>query len=481
MRKHILFVSLTILGGFAGASLYQWALPSSPSFSNLDGYDHKNPVKQVLYAGPSAPPVDFTAPAERAVTTVVHVKTTISRTSGMANPFFDPFSFFWGQPSPQSAPQQQSAGSGVILSEDGYIVTNNHVIENADEVTVTLDDKQTYKARVVGIDPSTDLALLKVEAEKLPHIDWGNSDEVRVGEWVLAVGNPFNLTSTVTAGIVSAKARNINILPNQRFPIESFIQTDAAVNPGNSGGALVNSRGELIGINTAIASNTGSYSGYSFAIPVNMVRKVVDDLIEFGTVQRGFIGVSIRDVDAEFAKEKDLRTLQGVYVNGLTEDGAAESAGIREGDVITAINGAPVKSSPELQEQVGRHRPGDRIQVSVIRKGDEKLFSVTLRNKEGTTAVKRNETASLLGATLENASDVELDKLRLNSGVKVKELRPGKLKNAGLKDGFIITAIDNKPVKNPTEVISYLDSKQGGVLIEGIYPNGMKAFYGFGM
>jgi len=214
---------------------------------------------------------------------------------------------------------------------------------------------------------------------------------------------------------------------------------------------------------------------------VNMVRKVVDDLIEFGTVQRGFIGVSIRDVDAEFAKEKDLRTLQGVYVNGLTEDGAAESAGIREGDVITAINGAPVKSSPELQEQVGRHRPGDRIQVSVIRKGDEKLFSVTLRNKEGTTAVKRNETASLLGATLENASDVELDKLRLNSGVKVKELRPGKLKNAGLKDGFIITAIDNKPVKNPTEVISYLDSKQGGVLIEGIYPNGMKAFYGFGM
>ncbi|MFM1746304.1 MAG: hypothetical protein RLZZ630_2241, partial [Bacteroidota bacterium] len=258
MRKHILFVSLTILGGFAGASLYQWALPPSPSFSNLDGYDHKNSVKHVLYTGPSAPTVDFTAPAERAVNTVVHVKTTISRTSGMANPFFDPFSFFWGQQSPQSVPQQQSAGSGVILSEDGYIVTNNHVIENADEVTVTLDDKQTYKARVVGIDPSTDLALLKVEAEKLPHIDWGNSDEVRVGEWVLAVGNPFNLTSTVTAGIVSAKARNINILPNQRFPIESFIQTDAAVNPGNSGGALVNSRGELIGINTAIASNTGS-------------------------------------------------------------------------------------------------------------------------------------------------------------------------------------------------------------------------------
>lgn len=481
MRKHMITVTLTILGGFAGAALYHWTYPISSGSSNLDGYGSQPSVKQVLYSGPASPPVDFTAPAERAVTSVVHVKTTVNRSGGMSNPFFDPFSFFWGQPAPQAAPQQQAAGSGVILSEDGYIVTNNHVIENADEVTVTLDDKQTYKARVVGIDPSTDLALLKVEAEKLPFIEWGNSDQVRVGEWVLAVGNPFNLTSTVTAGIVSAKARNINILPNQRFPIESFIQTDAAVNPGNSGGALVNSKGELIGINTAIASNTGSYAGYSFAIPVNMVRKVVDDLIEFGTVQRGFIGVSIRDVDAEFAKEKELRTLQGVYVNGLTEDGAAESAGIREGDVIVAINGAPVKSSPELQEQVGRYRPGDRIQVSVIRKGEEKLFAVTLRNKEGTTAVKRNETASLLGATLENAPDVELEKLRITSGVKVKELRPGKLKNAGLKDGFIITAIDNKPVNSPTEVMTYLENKQGGVLIEGIYPNGMKAFYGFGM
>lgn len=481
MRKHILSITLTMFGGFAGAAFFQWILPSPSIDSNVDGFRSPAPVRQVIYNGPAAPPVDFTAPAERAVTSVVHVKTTVMRSGGSANPFFDPFSFFWGQPAPQTIPRQQSAGSGVILSQDGYIVTNNHVIENADEVSVTLDDKQTYKAKVVGIDPSTDLALLKVDAEELPYVEWGNSDQVRVGEWVLAVGNPFNLTSTVTAGIVSAKARNINILPDQRFPIESFIQTDAAVNPGNSGGALVNAKGELIGINTAIASTTGSYAGYSFAIPVNMVRKVVDDLIEFGTVQRGFIGVSIRDVDAEFAKEKELRTLQGVYVNGLTEGGAAESAGIREGDVIVSINGIPVKSSPELQEQVGRYRPGDRIQVSLIRKGEEKLVAVTLRNKEGTTTVKRNESASLLGATLENASDAELDKLRIKSGVKVKELRPGKLKNAGLKDGFIITSIDNKPVKTPSEVTSHLENKQGGVLIEGVYPNGMKAFYGFGM
>jgi len=295
------------------------------------------------------------------------------------------------------------------------------------------------------------------------------------------VGNPFNLTSTVTAGIVSAKARNINILPDQKFPIESFIQTDAAVNPGNSGGALVNTNGELIGINAAIASNTGSYSGYSFAIPVNIVRKVVNDLIEYGSVQRGFIGVSIREVDAAFAKEKDLKTMNGVYVNGLTREGAAESAGIREGDVITHINEVPVKSSPELQEQVGRFRPGDKINVSILRDDEKRIIPVTLRNKDGNTKVMRNEAVSMLGASLESAGDQELAKLGLDAGVKVKELQTGKLKNAGLKEGFIITSIDNKKVKSPSEVMEYLEAKRGGVLIEGVYPNGMRAYYGFGM
>jgi S1-C subfamily serine protease len=322
---------------------------------------------------------------------------------------------------------------------------------------------------------------LKIEAKDLAFSTYGNSDDVKVGEWVLAVGNPFNLTSTVTAGIVSAKARNIHILPDQKFPIESFIQTDAAVNPGNSGGALVNTRGELIGINAAIASNTGSYSGYSFAIPVNIVKKVVDDLVEFGTVQRGFIGVSIREVDAALAKEKELKTLNGVYVNGLTDGGAAEDAGIKEGDIITSINGVSIKTSPELQEQVGRYRPGDKIDVAVIRNNTTKTIPVILRNKEGNTKVTRNETISLLGATLEMAPENELSKLGVRSGVQVKELQTGKLKAAGLREGFIITSIDNMEVKSAGEVTEYLSSKRGGVLIEGVYPNGMRAYYGFGM
>ncbi|MBK7888133.1 MAG: Do family serine endopeptidase [Bacteroidetes bacterium] len=386
-----------------------------------------------------------------------------------------------GNPAPRQMPQQQSTGSGVIISEDGYVVTNNHVIENGSEVSITLNDKETFVAKVIGTDPSTDLALLKVDAKKLPHIALGNSDQVRVGEWVLAVGNPFNLTSTVTAGIVSAKARNINILPDQRFPIESFIQTDAAVNPGNSGGALVNLNGELIGINAAIASNTGSYSGYSFAIPVNIVKKVVKDLMEFGIVQRGFIGVSIRDIDADFAKEKEVNTLNGVYVNGLTEGGAAAVAGLKVGDIIKSINGFEIKSSPELQEQVGRFRPGDKIMVTVLRNNSEKIIPVILRNKDGNTEVTKNEAINLLGAVLENASEAELSKLGVESGVKVKELQTGKLKSAGLKDGFIITAIDNRKVRSAKEVTEYLESKKGGVLIEGAYPNGMKAYYGFGM
>jgi S1-C subfamily serine protease len=302
-----------------------------------------------------------------------------------------------------------------------------------------------------------------------------------VGEWVLAVGNPFNLTSTVTAGIVSAKARNIHILPNQKFPIESFIQTDAAVNPGNSGGALVNTQGQLIGINAAIASNTGSYSGYSFAIPVSIVKKVVDDLLEFGKVQRGFIGVSIKDIDADFAKEKSIKKLDGVYVDGLTNEGTAQTAGIKVGDIITKINGTVIKTSPALQEQVGRYRPGDKISVTILRNDAEKIIEVVLKNKEGNTSIIKNEIGNTLGATLENASDDELNKLGIEAGVKIKELQTGKLKASGAREGFIITSIDNTPMKTVSDVTNYLKEKKGGVLIEGVYDNGMKAFYGFGL
>lgn len=472
---------LAVGGGFAGAGIHKFLYPDTKEAVNLDGFA-RTPVKMVNNSAISLAGPDFTPAAEATVPAVVHVTTLYPRQNTFRNPYFDPFNFFWGSPGQtQQMPQQQSTGSGVILSEDGYIVTNNHVIENAEKVEVTLDDKKTYQASIVGTDPSTDLALLKIAARGLPFSTFGNSDQVRVGEWVLAVGNPFNLNSTVTAGIVSAKARNIHILPDQKFPIESFIQTDAAVNPGNSGGALVNTRGELIGINAAIASNTGSYSGYSFAIPVNIVRKVVDDLIEFGNVQRGFIGVSIRDVDDNLAKEKKLSSLSGVYVAGLTEDGAAGLAGIREGDIIKAINGIAIKSSPELQEQVGRYRPGDRINVTVLRDDEEKTFPVVLRNKEGTTRVIRNESASILGASLSSASESDLNKLGLKHGVKVKELQSGKLKEAGLKEGFIITSIDNKPVKEPSDVTQYIDNRKGGILIEGYYSNGMKAYYGFGM
>lgn len=481
IQKNVMVFLIAFLSSVGGAMVYKnfsdKSIPVQYSKNNL-------PVRRVNYIPPPGSPVDFTSAAEYTVKSVVHVKTSYSaKTNPGISPFIDPFGgLFFGQP--QQMPKQQSSGSGVIISEDGYIVTNNHVVEGADDVDVTMDDKRSFTAKVIGTDPSTDLALLKIDVKGLPYSSYGNSDNVRIGEWVLAVGNPFNLTSTVTAGIVSAKARNIHILDNTNLSsIESFIQTDAAVNPGNSGGALVNTNGELIGINSAIASNTGSYTGYSFAIPVNIVKKVVNDLMEYGTVQRGFIGVSIKDIDADFAKEKDIKNLDGVYVNGLTKGGAAAEAGLLEGDIITEINGINVKSSPELQEIVGRYHPGDKIDVTLIRDNAEKTVAVTLRNKDGNTKVIKNdvEVVNSLGALLEPVNKEEMKKLGITGGVKIKDLNSGKLKNAGIDKGFIITGIDNKPVDSVNDVTSYLQNKKGGVLIEGVYPSGMRAYYGFGM
>lgn len=429
---------------------------------------------------------DFTVAAEKTVHGVVHIKTEYpADNSYMLN---DPFHLFFGDRGGQNPIPQLGSGSGVIISENGYIVTNNHVIDKAEKIEVILNNKQTMKAEVVGKDPATDLALLKVEGKGLPFISFGNSDDLKVGEWVLAVGNPFNLASTVTAGIVSAKGRNINILENDPskglFPIESFIQTDAAVNPGNSGGALVNTNGELIGINAAIASNTGSYTGYAFAIPVNIVKKVTGDLVEFGTVQRAFLGVSIRDIDSKLATEKNLKEYKGVFVAGLTEGGAAKAAGFKEGDVITKIGPVSVNSAPELQEQVSRFRPGDKIHVTLLREGKETDLEVVMKNKNGNTDVIRKEKAepiSALGATFSEPGTDELKKLRITGGVKIDELTAGKLKSAGIKAGFIITSVDKKPVRTVEELESILGQKQGGVLIEGIYPNGLRAYYGFGL
>jgi serine protease Do len=435
----------------------------------------------------SKPAIDFTNAAELTVNSVVHVKTTVTTTLE----YFDPFQYFFRGGEPQKKPHTQtSSGSGVIISRDGYIVTNNHVIANADKIEVVLNNKSTYLAKVIGKDPTTDLALMKIDAKDLPFINFGNSDELKVGEWVLAVGNPFNLTSTVTAGIISAKGRSINILEADDkkgiYPIESFIQTDAAVNPGNSGGALVNLDGELIGINTAIASGTGYFSGYSFAIPVNIVKKIAGDLREFGEVKRAFLGVSIQDIDAKFAADQKLNSIKGVYINGITEGGAAKDAGLKEGDIILKIGSRNVNSVPELQEQVSKFRPGDKIEITVDRNGKERVIDVTLKSLNGSTTletaeVSKKDAVNALGAVFEPVPKEERKNLKLEGGAKVTHVGPGKLQAAGIKEGFIVTRIDKREIKSPTDISGAIERLSGGVLIEGVYPNGMRAYYGFGI
>jgi Do/DeqQ family serine protease len=382
-------------------------------------------------------------------------------------------------------------GSGVIVSNDGYIVTNNHVVEGAEKVTVTLNNNKNYEATIIGRDPSTDIAVLKIDEKNLPTIPWGNSEDVRVGQWVLAVGNPFELTSTVTAGIVSAKARNINLLSERNsseeiFPVESFIQTDAAVNPGNSGGALVNVRGELIGINTAIASRTGAYSGYSFAVPTTIARKVADDLIKFGNVQRAFIGVRIKDVSEEEAKEKGLSQVAGVYVSALTDGGAAADGGMKEGDIILKVGETVVRNVPELQEQITKYRPGDKVNVTVWRDKKTQVVNVTLRNRDGKAELedftaKAEVSLSSLGADFTSPSDSDKENLRIKGGAKIQALNVGKLKSIGVQRGFIITKIDSTPINSPEDLKSAINGKSGNIMLEGIYPNGTKAYYGFSL
>ncbi len=477
IKKTFAIFSIAAMGGIAGAFLFKNLNPEMVTKTG-NVSDRQKAQFVNLPSNTVSGLTDFTKSAEMTIHAVVHVKTT-STAQVNYNPFgFSPFDFGLRQP---QAREQQSSGSGVIITDDGYIVTNNHVVENADKIDITLNDNRTYAAKVIGTDPSTDLALLKINEKNLPFIVYGNSDNTKVGEWVLAVGNPFNLTSTVTAGIISAKARNIGILPDQ-YKIESFLQTDAAVNPGNSGGALVNLNGELVGINSAIASATGSYTGYSFAIPANLVRKVVDDLVEFGNVQRGFIGISIRDIDNRLKDEKGIKETQGVYVEALTEGGAAASAGIKEGDIIIKVGSAEVNSTPQLQEQIGRFRPGDKINVTLIRENEEKVVPVILRNKDGDTQlVKTEPSLNILGANFENASKEEKNKLGLTGGVKISKLMAGKLRSAGIKEGFIITSIDKKPIRTTNDLETAIKAKQGGILIEGVYPNGAKAYYGFGV
>jgi Do/DeqQ family serine protease len=381
------------------------------------------------------------------------------------------------------------SGSGVIVSSEGYIVTNNHVIENASEIEVILNDNSKYSAKVIGTDPSTDIAILKIEGSGFQPIPLGNSDDLKVGEWVLAVGNPFNLTSTVTAGIVSAKARNINLLSDRSkqdvLPIESFIQTDAAVNPGNSGGALVNTKGELVGINTAIASQTGSYSGYSFAVPVNLVEKVMRDLIDYGIVQRGYLGVQINDITQEIKTKNNLPSTKGVFVAKVIEDGSADKAGIKDGDVILKIGTKEVNSVASLQEEIGKRRPGDKVSVTVrTKKGEEEIKELILRNKEGETKLISKEEISKnasLGATFVELTEKEKKELNITYGVKIKSIQPGKLKSIGLVEGMVISKVNNEPIESVEQLTTKLNGVNRGILLEIITESGQRDYKGFGL
>ena len=427
---------------------------------------------------------DLTIAAEQSVNAVVHVKTTYTakRQKHPADSFFE---FFYGIPQypERELPRQQGFGSGVIISQDGNIVTNNHVIEKADIIEVVLNDKRTYTAQLIGTDPSTDIAVLKIEADSLPTIPFGDSDQLKVGEWVLAVGNPFNLTSTVTAGIVSAKARNINIL-NAEMKIESFIQTDAAVNPGNSGGALVNTNGYLVGINTAIASQTGSYAGYSFAVPTSIVQKVVADIQQYGTVQRAVLGVEIAEISTALAKEKNISTLEGVYVNRVVELSAAAIAGMKEGDIITRVNGTVVKSVSELQEQIGRYRPGDEISLNIIRNKESQTLTVKLKNRQGTTElIKKDDDLQTLGATFAEVDKNNAHKLVISHGLQIKTLTNGKFQENGMRKDYIILKVNNHSIHTEkdfrmmyTQALSN-NQNEKVLFIAGVYPNGKIAYY----
>lgn len=458
---------------------------------------------QVKAAGAAAPavpsqPVDLTYAAEKSLPSVVHILSTknskVQTVEVQSDPFSDffsdPFGFF-GNPGQGNGgkqkrsvrtPKQQGSGSGVIISADGYIVTNNHVVADADELTVTLNDNKEYSARIIGTDKTTDLALIKIDGKNLPAITIANSEDIKVGEWVLAVGNPFNLTNTVTAGIVSAKGRSL-----YQNGVESFIQTDAAINPGNSGGALVNTRGELIGINAMLYSQTGSFSGYGFAIPTSIMNKVVDDLKKYGTVQRALIGIQGQDVknyvDAQKDKgnDIDLGTMEGIYVAKITEESAAEEAGLKEGDVITAIDGKEVNKMAELQEILAKKRPGDKVSVTYLRDKKKATKTVTLKNEKGNTQVVKKADLDVLGGNFRAITDNQKQQYNIGYGLEVLKVNAGRLKNAGITKGFIIQRVNDNAIKSIDDLQEAVKdastSKDPVLYIQGIYPTGKKAYF----
>ena len=435
-----------------------------------NGYRY-NPIK------PESVPADFLYAADVAMPAVVHIKSIQTVNQRAYDPFYE---FFGMKPRQQNSREHVSSGSGVIISRDGYIVTNNHVIKDADELDVTLNDNRTYKATVIGTDPSTDLGLIKIQARDLHVLELADSDEARVGEWVLAVGNPFSLASTATAGIVSAIGRDLEIIKDQ-MAIESFIQTDAAVNPGNSGGALVNLEGNLIGVNTAIASPTGTYAGYAFAVPANIVRKVVSDLRQYGTVQRAFLGLRYaQNLNGELAVERGLDITEGVLVEGLSPNGGAVNAGIQEGDVIVSIDNIVIKNDARLRELVGRKRPGEFIEVGLYRNGKKRKVKVQLTDQEGGTVIlaeERHELLSQLGVQFRDLSDREKEGLGTESGIVVSRLFAGKFRQGTrMKEGFIILKVNQKPVTTSADLTRLLEQTSGKVEFTGFYPRSYQLY-----
>ena len=501
IKKNLFYYSLALMSVSIGMSACVESRGTNVEAPEVE-QQVPSPQQQAQFIRTAAHPgsfeTDFTVAAEKTVNEVVCIKSYATpRQSQYNGGGYDPFGmfdFFFGpqERQPQrrqqprnSEPVQTGLGSGVILSEDGYIVTNNHVIDGAEKLEVLLNDNSTYEATVIGTDEATDLALIRIDAKGLSPVTFGDSEAVKIGEWVLAVGNPFGFNSTVTAGIVSAKARSLGQNgKNGRMGIESFIQTDAALNPGNSGGALVNLKGELIGINSAIYSNTGSYSGFSFAIPTSIVKKVMVDLMQYGTVQRAVLGCSVTELDAKLAKEKNITAVKsGLLVRDVNDRSTAMELGIKENDVITAINNVDVQNFAQLVEQLSKYRPGDKISVTFYRDNKKETKTGTLRNTQGSTQITKKGEFSDMGCAFMKVTDETKKKLGISNGVSVKGVKNGPFKDAGVKDGFIITEINGKSVNSVDDVekifnsIIKSDDEDKVMFLVGLYPNGRKFYY----
>lgn len=477
MKKGILTIVLSaLLGGVVAFAVTKSMTPDNPGRQvvvSADGAQYRT-VNLDMTDYP-----DFTYAAESAVDAVVYVKVTVKDvTRRIPNSIFD---FFFGYEGTPQERERVGSGSGVIIRPDGYIVTNNHVVEDASKIEVTLNNNKTFEAQLIGTDPATDVALIKIDAQGLPVIPFGDSDNLRLGEWLIAIGSPYDLRSTITAGIVSAKGRS---MPNYdgEFKIESFIQTDAAVNPGNSGGALVDKAGNLVGINTAIVSQTGSYTGYSFAIPSNIVKKIAFDLIDYGSVKRAVLGVTMRQLDDKLAAELKLSSPNGVYIVEVLKGSAADEAGMKEKDVIVAIDSVKVTNASEVQEQVNKFHPGDKTVITVVRDGKEKALDVTFK---GTAAengsVDEEGGVAFYGARLKQAPKEILERLDIKHGVEIVSVGPGKVMDAGVSEGFIIMYVNDEPVSKPQDVIDIIKKSKRAVFVEGVTPYGKVSYFGFGI